>query len=219
LWRIPEVANLAYYAHPARAFTPPGREALGLPAGARLYTCPQALFKLHPDFDALAAEILRSDGDGRLVLVAVGHKAWEEILMQRLRRSMPDVVDRVLVLPPMSHERYLGLLAASDVVLDTPHFNGYNSSLEAFALGTPIVTRPGPLQRMRHTAGMYDAMGIQGLCAGSDAEYVRLALEIARDREKRTHYSRTIIERETALFEDARVVRGYEAFFERVTTP
>jgi predicted O-linked N-acetylglucosamine transferase (SPINDLY family) len=217
LWRIPEVGNLAYYYHPARAFKPPSREELGLPTDKRLYTCPQALQKLHPDFDVQLAEILRRDGDGRLALIALGHKAWSPILMERLRKRMPDEIDRVLLLPPMKHDRFLGVLAASDVVLDTPHFNGYNSSLEAFAVGTPIVTRPGPLQRRRHTAGMYAAMDIDGLCASSDEEYVRLALEIARDSERRMAYSRSIREREAALFEDSRVVRGYEAFFEAVS--
>jgi predicted O-linked N-acetylglucosamine transferase (SPINDLY family) len=175
------------------------------------------MFKLHPQFDQLAAQILRNDPHGRLVLVALGHEAWETILMQRLRKSMPDVVDRVIVLPTMKHDRFLSLLAASDVVLDTPHFNGYNSSLEAFAVGAPIVTRAGPLQRMRHTAGMYAAMGMADLCASSDDEYVRLALDVAGNADRRDAYSRTIREREAALFEDLRVIRGYEAFFERVT--
>jgi predicted O-linked N-acetylglucosamine transferase (SPINDLY family) len=214
LWRIPEVGTLAYYYHPARNFQPPGREALGLPGGARLYTCPQTLFKLHPQFDALAAGILRNDGEGRLVLIEPPHRPWLDALMQRLRAGMPDVLDRVLVLPAMSHERFLGLLAASDVVLDTPHFNGMNSTLESFAVGTPVVTRPGPLQRTRHTAGMYAAMGMNDLCASSDEEYIRLALEVARDREMRTALSETIRAREAALFEDARVVRGFETFFE-----
>jgi len=214
LWRIPDVGTLAYYYHPARDFRAPGREELGLPPGVRLYTCPQALFKLHPEFDAIAAAILRSDADGRLVLVAPRHQAWLDALMQRMRESMPDVLDRVVVLPSMRHELFLGLLAASDVILDTPHFNGMNSSLESFAVGAPIITRPGPLQRMRHTAGMYAAMGIEGLCASSDEEYVRLALELARDREKRAAYSATIRERGEALFEDMRVVRGFESFFE-----
>jgi len=218
LWRMPDVGTLAYYYHPARAFTSPSREALGLPRDARLYTCPQSLFKLHPEFDALAAAILRGDPAGRLVLVGPKHPHWLDALMARMRETMPDVLERVLVLPPMKHERFLGLLAASDVVLDTPHFNGMNSSLEAFAVGTPIITRPGALQRMRHTAGMYGAMGIESLCAGSDEEYVKLALDLGRDRGKRAAYSRTIREREAALFEDQRVVRGYEAFFEHVTT-
>jgi protein O-GlcNAc transferase len=216
LWRIPDVGTLAYYYHPARQFVPPSRDMLGLPSEARLYTCPQTLFKLHPEFDRLAAEILRGDGDGRLVLIALGHEAWREILIRRLRKSMPDVLDRVIVLPPMTHDRFLGLLAASDVILDTPHFNGMNSSLEALAVGTPIVTRPGPLQRMRHTAGMYAAMELNDLCASSDEQYIKLALEIARDADKRAAYSRLIKERQAALFEDRRVIHGYEAFFQQV---
>lgn len=216
LWRVPDVGSLAYYYHPARNFQPAGREALGLPRGARLYTCPQTLFKLHPDFDALAAGILRNDGEGRLVLIAPRHKPWLDALLRRLSASMPDVLDRVLVLPAMSHERFLSLLSASDVVLDTPQFNGMNSTLESFAVGTPVVTRPGALQRMRHTAGMYAAMGMQDLCASSDEEYIRLALEVARDPEKRAALAGIIRAREAALFEDVRVVRGFETFFQRV---
>jgi protein O-GlcNAc transferase len=213
LWRIPEIGNFAYYHHPARNFQPPAREALGLPSGARLYTCPQTLFKLHPDFDAVVGAILRSDGDGRLVLIAPRHQPWLDALLQRFRASIPDVLDRVMVLPAMSHERFLGLLSASDVVLDTPHFNGYNTTLESFAVGTPVVTRPGPLQRMRHTAGMYAAMGMEELCASSDEVYVRLALEVAQDSERRRALSQSIREREAVLFEDQRVVRGFETFF------
>lgn len=214
LWRIPEVGNLSYYYHPAREFQPKTRAQLGLPEGARLYTCAQALFKLHPDFDSLVARILRMDGDGRLVLA--GRPPFRDRLMERLRRAMPDVLDRVMVLPIMDYASYLGLLAASDVILDTPHFNGYNTSLEAFAVGSPVVTRPGPLQRMRHTAGMYGAMGIDGLCASTDEQYVQLALDIANNADQRRAYSRLILERQTAVYEDLRVIRGFEAFFEHV---
>jgi protein O-GlcNAc transferase len=217
LWRMPDVGTLAYYYHPARSASLPSREQLSLPRQARLYTCPQTLFKLHPEFDLLAGEILRSDGHGRVVLISPPHKPWLDALMRRMAETMPDVLDRILVLPALKHESFLGLLAASDVILDTPHFNGMNSSLESFAVGTPIVTRSGPLQRMRHTGAMYSAMGIEGLNATSNEQYVRLAVEIASDREKRHAYSAMISERGTALFEDMRVIRGYETFFEHVT--
>jgi len=41
---------------------------------------------------------------------------------------------------------FLHLQALADVLLDTIHFGGGNTSLEAFAFGTPVVTLPG-----RHT--------------------------------------------------------------------
>jgi hypothetical protein len=40
-------------------------------------------------------------------------------------------------------------------MLDTLHFNGMNSSLEALAVGLPVVTLPTQLQRGRHTRAMY----------------------------------------------------------------
>ena len=71
LWRLPDVANFAYYYHPARNFQPLGRETLGLPSGTRLYTCPQTLFKLHPDFDAFPM----FSSDGRKLLWASNRNA------------------------------------------------------------------------------------------------------------------------------------------------
>lgn len=45
------------------------RAGLGLPASGTLYGCPQSLFKFHPDFDALLADIARGDPTGHIVLI------------------------------------------------------------------------------------------------------------------------------------------------------
>jgi predicted O-linked N-acetylglucosamine transferase (SPINDLY family) len=98
-------------------------------------------------------------------------------------------------------------------MLDTVHFNGMNTSLEAFAIGTPVVTLPTDLQRGRHTAGMYRKMGLTQ-CVAKDAEdYVRIALSIATDRERRRQISNEILQRNYVLFEDMRAVREFERFF------
>ena len=48
---------------------PKRRADFGLGADRHLYICPQSLFKLHPDFDAMLAEILRRDPAGELLFV------------------------------------------------------------------------------------------------------------------------------------------------------
>jgi cell division protein FtsZ len=58
------------------------RKDLGLPENVRLYGCPQTLFKLHPDFDAVLAKILLQDPKGYIVLIGgeeneIGRKAAE----------------------------------------------------------------------------------------------------------------------------------------------
>ena len=49
------------------------------------------------------------------------------------------------------------LLRVGDVYLDSPRWSGGNTTLEAMAVGLPIVTLPGPLMRGRHTAGILRA--------------------------------------------------------------
>src|SRR4029077_1127234 len=127
----------------------------GLSEDDHIYICPQNLFKFHPDMDALIAGVLRRDARGRLVVVEgrVGH--WTELMRTRWQAAMPDVIDRVVFLPRQRPRDYINLIALADVMLDTVHFNGMNTSLEAMSAGTPVVTLPGQFQRSRHTQAMY----------------------------------------------------------------
>src|SRR5262249_44840918 len=67
LVRLPNLA-VHYYRPQAPAEVRP-RSHYGLEETGRLYGCPQSLFKLHPDFDAILADVLRRDPEGLLVLL------------------------------------------------------------------------------------------------------------------------------------------------------
>jgi protein O-GlcNAc transferase len=98
-------------------------------------------------------------------------------------------------------------------MLDTVHFNGMNTSLEAFAVGTPVVTLPGEFQRGRHTQAMYRKMGISE-CTAVDADhYVEIAVRLGTDHAFRQAVHREIMLRSIVLFEDMEVVREFERFF------
>ena len=205
------LGTLAYYHRPQ--VRPARREDFGLPPDANLYLCPQTLFKLHPDFDALLGAILRSDPRGVLVLIEGQARAMRERLEARLRAAYPDVMPRILFLPRQSGERFRSLLGACDVILDTLYFNGMNTSLEAFAAGAPVVTLPSRLQRGRHTTGMYRRMQLDDGIALNDADYVRIAVALGQDRDRRATLQGEIRERCPVLFEDMRVVQEFERFF------
>ncbi|HTV51553.1 MAG TPA: hypothetical protein VME21_10205, partial [Steroidobacteraceae bacterium] len=118
--------------------------------------------------------------------------------------------------PPMNLDGFLQLLSVADVVLDTMHFNGMNTSLEAFSVGAAVVTLPGSLQRSRHTQAMYRAMGIEGCVATSEDSYIDIAVGLAADPDRRRDLRALITQRNDVLFEDTRVVAQFERFFERV---
>src|SRR5688572_11526722 len=142
LFLLRDLPTLAYYYRHPRSDRPRTRGDFGLPASRRIYLCPQNLFKLHPDMDDLVAAILRRDPGGMVVVVAGRVPAWDALVRRRWAATMPDVADRIVAVPRMDSRAYLDLIAVADVMLDTRHFNGMNTSLEALSVGTPVVTWP-----------------------------------------------------------------------------
>jgi predicted O-linked N-acetylglucosamine transferase (SPINDLY family) len=160
-------------------------------------------------------DILRRDPDGVLVLISPPDDSWQQPLIEaRFRRAITDALSRVVFLPAMSMENYLGLLLIADALLDPPTFSGGNSSLEAFAMGAPVVTWPGDFLRGRLTLACYRQMGIDDLIAGNAEEYVGLALRLAGDADFRAAVRKKIETRADRLFDNTGFVRELEDFLE-----
>jgi len=194
---------LTHYTRPPVSERRPDRAHYGFHDDRHIYFCAQSLLKIHPDFDPLAAEVLRGDPDGVLVFVGLDDPHPTELVRRRMQQTMPDVMDRVHFLPRQEEPRFLGLLALADVVLDTRHYGGVNTTYQALAAGTPVVTWPGEFQRGRYTLGAYRRMGLLDCVADSAASYVEKALGLGTDKAYREQVSRRIREASPALFDDA----------------
>jgi len=204
------------YERPQLPATPKPRAFYGLPDDAHLYGCPQTLFKFHPEFDALLAEILRRDPQGMLVLVEGRYPAWQRLLAARLRRTLPGGDTWVRFLPRLTHTDFLSLMAACDVLLDPIHFGGGNSSYEGLALGVPIVTLPSEFLRGRITYAQYRQMNLMDCVAQNTDDYVRLAVELGTNRRRRTALSERILAQCAVLFNDRAAVEELEQFLTTV---
>ena len=205
-----------YYDPPRLTPGPTRREDFGLPPRGSIYACVQNPRKIHPDFDALASDVLRRDPAGRLVLLSAERSHVTESLRNRLQRGAPDVFSRIHWAPRMSKADYLGLIALADVVLDTVHYGGgANTTYDALTLGVPVVTLPGEFHRGRYAMGAYRAMGIDHCIAYSQQQYVEIAVRLANDRGQRAMVSQSIAETRGVLFENRAAVHELEEFFDR----
>ncbi|MBI3899902.1 MAG: tetratricopeptide repeat protein [Gammaproteobacteria bacterium] len=213
LFLLRNLGTLAYYYRPTLTQPAKARSDFGLPRDRNVYLCPQSLFKLYPDFDVIMANILRHDPSGEMVLIEARTKFWGELLRRRFQEKIPDVCQRIRFLPGMSQDDFLALIAACDVMLDTIYFNGMNTSLEAFAIGTPVVTLPTALQRGRHTYGMYKQMDLHECIASTPDEYVEISVRLGTDRKFRDEVKSRILSRSMILYEDSAVVSEFERFF------
>jgi protein O-GlcNAc transferase len=214
LLKMADVATPSIYSRPDRALASLSGTAAGFDESATVYFCPQTLYKLHPDFDAALAGILRSDPKALVYLLQHKHRSAQERLKARFARGLPDVADRIRFLPRMpGMAHYYSRLRHADVLLDSFHFGGGNTSLEGFAFGTPIVTLPGEFMRGRHTLSMYRAMEIADCIANSVAHYVELAVKLGTDSSFRRDVGKRIEARSPVLYEDERVARELERAF------
>ena len=180
------------------------RAELGLPAGKRIYLCAQSLFKIHPEMDALFAEILARDPDGILVFFQGLARGVTERFGRRLQAALAahgvPPRSQVKFLPRLPGTAFRRVVAAADVVLDTVRWSGGNTTLDTLAAGTPPVGIEGRLMRARQTSTMLRALDLGELVAPSPEGYAALAVEVARDAGRNAYLRREIVRRREALF-------------------
>jgi len=188
------------------------KENFGIDPNFRVYLCAQSLFKVHPDFDRIIAHLLEQDMEGIVYFIGLT-KTINHQFLDRLKRSLGKNMDRVRIIPRVSSQMFLSLLQAADVVLDVPNWSGGKTSLESFAMGTPIVHWPGKFMRGRHTLALYKCMGITDCVVDSAEAYVETASQLARQNKFRAYIRQRIKENSYKLFDNVSTIRELENFF------
>jgi predicted O-linked N-acetylglucosamine transferase (SPINDLY family) len=196
------------------------RARFSLPEGKVLLLCPQSLFKIHPDNDDLLAAVAAAATDATLVLFEGRHPALTGRFMRRLERAFAArglaIRERAIILTSLSHPDYLRVNRVCDAMLDTLHWSGGNTSLDALACGLPVVTLPGALMRGRQSAGMLEVLGATDLIAANRDEYLRIAVRLATDRAWRNEQRARIASGRNRLFDDSAPIDRLQRFLQDV---
>lgn len=199
------------------------RADFGIPGDRTAYLVPQSLFKIHPDNDELIAQVLEGDPRGVAVMFASNHdvltQAFADRLGARLKLRGIDLNDRVIFIATgIAHPAYLRLNQVCDVMLDTLHWSGGNTSLDALAMGLPVITLPGGLMRGRQSQAMLRILGVEELIARNVADYVHKAVALGKDTDRRRALREKILANRPALFERDEPIRALEAFLEKAVS-
>ncbi len=192
------------------------REQLRLPETGALYGCPQSLFKFHPDFDAVLAQIAAGDPDGHIVLIAADAPAWTEVLRERWARTHPVLLDRVNV-PAPPRPRGLHGPPRADRRAARPHaLRQRQHALRGAGAGDADRHLAGRFARGRIVAGAYAQMGVDDPpVAPTPGDYAAIAVALGRDPARRERLRAELIEKGRAqLYADSGAAREFEAFLE-----
>ncbi|HEY3582856.1 MAG TPA: hypothetical protein VGL90_00585, partial [Casimicrobiaceae bacterium] len=160
-----------------------GRALFGLPDDRALLLCPQSLFKVHPDNDALFAQVLAANPRASLVVFDGRHPNVTQRFLRRVgavfdAHGVPR--DRLIVLPPYPHADFMRINLCCDAMLDTLHWSGGNTSLDALACALPVVTLPGRFMRGRQSAAMLRQLDVSELIAADETGYIEIASRLVR---------------------------------------
>ena len=128
---------------------------------------------------SLWGRILGEVPDSRIVLTTVPEQGRARIRDALTQAGIAEA--RISMHDRLPTKDFWALYAGIDILLDTFPMNGGTTTCEALWLGVPVVTRSGDIFQSRAGLSILGAMGLDELIAGSDDEYVRIAVELARD--------------------------------------
>ncbi len=192
------------YHRPPATKRPRSRDQLGLPTGPPLYMCNQTLVKWQPAFDGLLRDLLEADPAARLLVIAGERRGPSDAMLQRLRTRLGPTAERLIVLSWMDRERYLEVLHAADVLLDTrPYGAGANTVADALAVGRPLVTWPAAMHQSRWSAAVFERLAIPGLAVASAEQFVARTVELGHDSDQRAALHQQLIASGEQFFDQA----------------
>ena len=183
--------------------------------------CPATPYKFLPAHDWTLAAIARDAPTSQLVFVTDDiAPRLSDLIARRLRAAFENAeldYDRhVRFIDQQSRPRYFALMRQSSIYLDTIAFSGFNTAMQAFECGLPVLTVEGRFLRNRFASGLLREMGVDELIATSAKAYVDNAVRLLTSPALLSQTRSKIIERFPALLDRSDSVRAFEAFLESV---
>lgn len=131
-------------------------------------------------------KMLKAVPKSRLLLKSHGlgsGSAHERVLKQFAEQGI-DLSRLELRGPEQGQSRHLALYHQMDIALDTFPYNGTTTTCDALWMGVPVITLAGQTHVSRVGASLLASLGLSELVATNSDDYVKLAIQLAADRER-----------------------------------
>lgn len=185
-------------------YTPPPYlpEVSSLPAARNGYItfgCFNNAKKINKEVLGCWAGILQVLPNSRLFLKSLQFDSQElRESVKEILRSYGITEDRLCIEGPSSHLDLLAAYQRVDIALDPWPYSGGLTTCEAFLMGVPVITMPGPTFAGRHSATHLINAGMPELVVNSWDEYQERAVELASDLDSlatiRQHLRQVLLE-------------------------
>jgi protein O-GlcNAc transferase len=177
--------------------SPPVNELPALKSTSFTFACLNNLAKINPGVVAVWGRILAKCPNAKLILGNVVDEGARRHLIGLFSEN--DVSTAQLIFSPrISLKDFLALHSQIDLALDPFPFNGGTTSLHALWMGVPVVTLCGESPASRCGAAVLRFAGLPEFIAGTEQEYVEIALAHAANLPKLNQIRRGLRDRMTS---------------------
>jgi protein O-GlcNAc transferase len=182
-----------FWCYQAPAGAPEPGDLPAVAAGHITFGCLNNFCKVSPPTLSAWCRLLRDVRGSRLLLHSLegGHRqrirdflAGQEVDPQRLRFIAHQPI-----------EQYLGMYRRIDIALDPFPYNGGTTTCDALWMGVPVVSLAGRSAMGRAGLSILSNVGLPGLVAHTEEEYVGIAKELACDPSRLAELRRTLRQR------------------------
>ena len=156
--------------------------------------------KLTPHTIKLWAQVLKAVPDSRLLLKAPSFKDESaiKVFSERFEKEGIEAA-RLEFRGPVGLTDMMAEYADVDIALDPVPYNGGTTTLQAMWMGVPVVVKEGNNFVSRMGASFMRAAALPEWVAKDDAEYVKIAARMAKDRKALLKLKQGLRERQLAL--------------------
>ncbi|MBK1647605.1 tetratricopeptide repeat protein [Rhabdochromatium marinum] len=176
------------------------------------------LFKVRDASLALWAEVLHALPEACLALKDFkGDNRPLQLRVLKTLKACGIEEDRVAFLKATpSWAEHMAYYNRLDIALDTLPYNSGTTGFDALWMGCPLITRIGDRLAGRLAASLLTGLGRTEWIAQSDDDFVRIAVELARDvaRRRQIRETQRNLMRHSELCDGAGLARALEAAFE-----
>jgi len=190
------------------------------PGAAVVFSSFNSLAKVNAQSLRLWGRILAGVPGSRLVLKSsvLGFPDTVDRLLDAFERAGIDPAQVDLQGWISGRQQHLEAYHDVDIALDTFPYNGTTTTCEALWMGVPVITQAGEVHMSRVGASILHCVGLDELIARDDEQYVRCAIDLARDAGARAALRAQMRARLAAspLLDHAGFTRQLEAQFRHV---
>ncbi|QNM96198.1 O-linked N-acetylglucosamine transferase family protein [Chitinimonas koreensis] len=194
----------------------PSREDCGLPAGAFVFCCFNAHYKLDPATFAVWLEILAAVPGSVLWLIEGYPEARQNLRREAAARGIDPA--RLVFAGKLMKPEHLARHVHADLFLDTRWYGAHTTASDALWAGVPVLSVAGETFASRVGASLLHAIGLPELVMADWRAYRDEAIALAQSPARLAALKAKLVANRTTtpLFDTAGFVRDLEALYDRL---